>query len=138
MEGLYPYQIEAVEWMLFMKRGILADEQGLGKTVMAIKAMQNAGAFPALIICSEAKCDDWLEHESLRRVLIWTYRKLVEFRLDRVCNDSGSRVNRTLYRFVAVFVDSFELCDVFVKTSKLECCHAAASSDAGSPPLWLP
>lgn len=62
IDRLYDYQIKAVEWLLFVKRGILADEQGLGKTVMALAAANLVAKNQTLIVCSEAKCQDWKEH----------------------------------------------------------------------------
>ena len=59
---LYPYQRVAVAWLSFVQRGILADEQGLGKTVMAVTAAREVSPRKALIICSNSKRGDWLDH----------------------------------------------------------------------------
>ena len=59
---LYPYQRVAVSWLSLVRRGILADEQGLGKTVMAVTAAREASPARALIICSNSKRKDWHDH----------------------------------------------------------------------------
>lgn len=60
--NLFPYQRVAVGWLSHTRKGILADEQGLGKTVMSLVAAREANPRKALIICSSAKRRDWLEH----------------------------------------------------------------------------
>jgi SNF2 family DNA or RNA helicase len=45
-----------------MKRGILADEQGMGKTVQALDAAKRIESSRRLIVCSRRKYSDWLEH----------------------------------------------------------------------------
>lgn len=61
---LYPYQRIGVEWLLRIKRGILTDEQGLGKTVMAASACRQLGNDPLNIgiICSSTNISNWLLH----------------------------------------------------------------------------
>ena len=61
-EDLYPYQRVAVAWLSAVKRGILADEQGLGKTVMAAVAAREANPKRGVVICGRAKRKDWAEH----------------------------------------------------------------------------
>ena len=59
---LYPFQRVAVEWLHRIRRGILADEQGLGKTVMALVAAEREGQRLNLIICNNTKRADWVAH----------------------------------------------------------------------------
>jgi len=59
---LYPFQRVAVAWLSRIRRGILADEQGLGKTVMSLVAAEQAQVFRNLVICNNSKRDDWVEH----------------------------------------------------------------------------
>jgi SNF2 family DNA or RNA helicase len=58
---LLPHQRVAVDWLRCVRRGILADAQGLGKTVMSLSAVP-ADARRVLIVCSNAKRIDWAEH----------------------------------------------------------------------------
>ena len=73
---LYPYQRIGVEWLLAIKRGILADDQGLGKTVMAAAACKKiydgidgrvgyADLIHPLtvgIVCTGSNIAGWTEH----------------------------------------------------------------------------
>ena len=65
---LYPYQRIGVEWLLAIKRGILADDQGLGKTVMAAaackKIIDGKGGHPLTIgiVCTGSNISGWAEH----------------------------------------------------------------------------
>jgi len=68
-DDLLPYQRVAVRWLLAARRGILADSQGLGKTVMSLVAADAAKPRRAVIVCNDSKIPDWAEH--VRR---WTTR----------------------------------------------------------------
>jgi SNF2 family DNA or RNA helicase len=61
-ERLYPYQRVAVSWLRQVHKGILADEQGLGKTVMAVVAARECNPANGLIICSTAMMQTWADH----------------------------------------------------------------------------
>lgn len=50
MKTPYPYQIQGAEFLFTIKRGILADEMGIGKTLQAILAALKAGQYN-LVIC---------------------------------------------------------------------------------------
>lgn len=66
-QRLFPYQRVGVEWLGVAGGGILADERGLGKSVMALLALPRLRAKRALILCSATKVPDWYEHS-----LYWT------------------------------------------------------------------
>lgn len=51
MKTLYPFQIIGVEFLASRKRALLADEQGLGKTVQAIVAAKQLKALKILVVC---------------------------------------------------------------------------------------
>ena len=46
-----PFQWAAVRYALDARGTFLADEQGLGKTVEALAALEADGAFPAVVVC---------------------------------------------------------------------------------------
>jgi SWI/SNF-related matrix-associated actin-dependent regulator of chromatin subfamily A-like protein 1 len=78
---LQPFQWAAVRYALDARRTFLADEQGLGKTVEALAALEADGAYPALVVCPaslklnwERECARWLAH---RRVAIVEGRSAV-------------------------------------------------------------
>lgn len=57
---LKPFQRAGVRYALERRRTFLADEQGLGKTVQALAALEADGAFPALVLCPASLRLNWL------------------------------------------------------------------------------
>src|SRR4051794_24589065 len=71
---LHPFQWAAVRYALDARRTFLADEQGLGKTVEALAALEADGAYPAIVVCPASlklnwarEAERWLPH---RRVAV--------------------------------------------------------------------
>jgi SWI/SNF-related matrix-associated actin-dependent regulator of chromatin subfamily A-like protein 1 len=62
---LAPFQWAGVRYVLEARRAFLADEQGLGKTVQALAALEADGAFPAVVVCPASLKLNW-ERESRR------------------------------------------------------------------------
>jgi len=62
---LAPFQWAGVRYALEARRAFLADEQGLGKTVQALAALEADGAFPAIVVCPASLKLNW-ERESAR------------------------------------------------------------------------
>ncbi|HYV17048.1 MAG TPA: DEAD/DEAH box helicase [Conexibacter sp.] len=69
---LEPFQWAAVHYALHARRTFLADEQGLGKTVEALAALEADDAFPAVVVCPaslklnwEREAARWLPHRSV-------------------------------------------------------------------------
>jgi SWI/SNF-related matrix-associated actin-dependent regulator 1 of chromatin subfamily A len=69
---LAPFQWAAVDYALQARRAFLADEQGLGKTVEALAALEADGAYPAVVVCPaalklnwEREAQKWLPHRSV-------------------------------------------------------------------------
>ncbi len=69
---LEPFQWAGVRYVLDRRRAFLADEQGLGKTVEALAAIEADDAFPALVVCPaslklnwEREAARWLPHRSV-------------------------------------------------------------------------
>jgi SWI/SNF-related matrix-associated actin-dependent regulator 1 of chromatin subfamily A len=56
---LQPFQWAAVRYALDARRAFLADEQGLGKTVEALAALEADGAYPALVVCPASLKLNW-------------------------------------------------------------------------------
>jgi len=68
---LAPFQWAGVRYVLDARSAFLADEQGLGKTVQALAALEADGAFPAVVVCPasmkltwEREAAKWLPHRS--------------------------------------------------------------------------
>jgi superfamily II DNA or RNA helicase len=67
-----PFQWAAVRYALQARGTFLADEQGLGKTVEALTALEADGAYPAVVVCPaamklgwERETRRWLPHRSV-------------------------------------------------------------------------
>ena len=60
-----PFQWAAVRYALEARGTFLADEQGLGKTVEALTALEADGAYPAVVVCPASMKLGW-ERETLR------------------------------------------------------------------------
>lgn len=76
---LRPWQRTGALWLRHVRRGVLADEQGAGKTVTALSALagvQEPGR--VVIVCPGATRDNWVEH-----VREWTGRHCVVVEGDR-------------------------------------------------------
>ena len=68
---LMPFQRAGVRYLLERRRAFLADEQGLGKTIEAIAALEHDGAYPAIVVCPaslklnwQRELGRWLPHRS--------------------------------------------------------------------------
>ena len=69
---LAPFQWAGVRYALDARRAFLADEQGLGKTVEALAALEADDAYPAIVVCpASMKLElaaggaKWLPHRSV-------------------------------------------------------------------------
>src|SRR5919204_350443 len=72
---LQPFQWAGVRYVLDARRAFLADEQGLGKTVQALAALEADAAYPAIVVCPaslklnwEREARRWLPHRSVEVV----------------------------------------------------------------------
>jgi hypothetical protein len=68
---LKPFQRAGVKYLLSQRRAFLADEQGLGKTIEALAAVEADDAYPAVIVCPASlklnwmrEIERWLPHRS--------------------------------------------------------------------------
>ena len=57
---LMPFQMAGVVYALRQRRTFIADEQGLGKTVQALAAIEAADAYPAVVVCPASLKLNWL------------------------------------------------------------------------------
>jgi hypothetical protein len=57
---LKPFQRAGVRYLLEQRRAFLSDEQGLGKTIEAIAALEADGAYPAVVVCPASLKLNWL------------------------------------------------------------------------------
>ena len=68
--GLWPFQHVGSRWLQTIGRGILADEQAMGKTVQALDASRGFLWEKGLVVCSDTKKLDWVDH-----IQDWTSRQ---------------------------------------------------------------
>jgi SWI/SNF-related matrix-associated actin-dependent regulator of chromatin subfamily A-like protein 1 len=57
---LKPFQRAGVSYLLAQRRAFLADEQGLGKTIEALAALEADGAYPAVVVCPASLKLNWM------------------------------------------------------------------------------
>ncbi len=57
---LKPFQRAGVSYLLSQRRAFLADEQGLGKTIEALAALEADAAYPAVVVCPASLKLNWL------------------------------------------------------------------------------
>ena len=72
---LQPFQWAGVRYVLDARRVFLSDEQGLGKTVQALAALEADDAYPAIVVCPASlklnwlrEAGRWLPHRSIEVV----------------------------------------------------------------------
>jgi SNF2 family DNA or RNA helicase len=56
---LYPYQQTGAAFLNTAGSALLADEMGTGKTVQTVRALEEAGSYPALIVCPNGVKQTW-------------------------------------------------------------------------------
>ncbi len=57
---LKPFQRAGASYLLAQRRAFLADEQGLGKTIEALAALEADSAYPAVVVCPASLKLNWL------------------------------------------------------------------------------
>lgn len=62
--SLKPFQCAGVRYLLSQRRAFLADEQGLGKTIQALAALESDDAFPAVVLCPASLKLNWAREAS--------------------------------------------------------------------------
>ena len=63
--SLRPFQRAGVSYVLRARRTFLADEQGLGKTVEALAALEADDAYPAIVVCPASLKLNWEREASV-------------------------------------------------------------------------
>ena len=84
-----------MRYLLERRRAFLADEQGLGKTIEAIAALEHDGAYPAIVVCPASLKRNW--ERELRR---WVPHRAVELLSGRDGVTAGAEVTIVNYEIV--------------------------------------
>ena len=98
---LAPFQWAAVHYVLRARRAFLADEQGLGKTVEALAALEADGAYPAVVVCPAALKLNW-EREARR----WLPQRSIAVVEGRVAVPPSGDITNLNYEIVAAHRDA--------------------------------
>jgi SWI/SNF-related matrix-associated actin-dependent regulator of chromatin subfamily A-like protein 1 len=56
---LYPFQADGARYLARKKRAFLADDQGLGKTIQALAAIEMLDAYPCVVVCPSIVKEVW-------------------------------------------------------------------------------
>jgi SWI/SNF-related matrix-associated actin-dependent regulator of chromatin subfamily A-like protein 1 len=121
---LKPFQRAGVRYLLAQRRAFLADEQGLGKTIEAIAALESDHAYPAIILCPASLKLNWLAELSS-----WIPHRTVN-----VVNGRGgeplSACDVTIVNYDIVATRLAELCAVSPRALVLDESHYCKNSRA--------
>jgi hypothetical protein len=98
---LAPYQWAGVRYVLDARRAFLADEQGLGKTVEALAALEADGAYPAIVVCPASLKLNW-EREAAR----WLPHRATAVVEGRVAVPATGEITILNYEIVAAHRDA--------------------------------
>jgi len=138
---LAPFQWAGVRYALEARATFIADEQGLGKTVEALAALEADGAFPAVVVCPaamkltwEREAERWLPHRSVAvvhgRVAVPPSGDITVLNYEIVAAHRDALARR---RPRALVVDEAHYC----KNPSAKRTHAVRSLAAALPPRGL-
>jgi SWI/SNF-related matrix-associated actin-dependent regulator of chromatin subfamily A-like protein 1 len=123
---LKPFQRAGVSYLLGRRRAFLADEQGLGKTIEAIAAIEAADAYPAVVVCPASLKLNWL-----RELERWLPGRLAR----ELCGSGGehaapARVDVTVVNYDIVAARLHELCALRPRALVLDESHYCKNAAA--------
>ena len=104
---LRPFQRAGVAYALRQRRTFIADEQGLGKTVQALAALEADDAYPAIVVCPASIKLNW-RHEAA----IWVPHRSVAVLTGRTL-DAAARAELAEAEIVVV---NYEILDAHLDT----------------------
>ena len=100
---LREYQRSAVEYIEKNERAIIGDEQGLGKTIEAIGAVQHLDAYPVLCVVPAAVRSHWEKEWNT-----WVPRRAVKTIKSGKHTDFRGSINIVTYSLVYKFTEKFK------------------------------
>jgi superfamily II DNA or RNA helicase len=102
---LRPFQRAGVRYALTARRAFIADEQGLGKTVEALAALEEDDAYPAVVLCPASLKLNW-QREAER----WLpHRRTTILSGTGVAPDDGADITILNYEIVAAHASRLSL-----------------------------
>ncbi len=121
---LKPFQRAGVDYLLARRRAFLADEQGLGKTIEALAALEAVGAYPAVVVCPASLKLNWR-----REIVRWLPGRSVRLLSgNRAEADTPADLTLVNYDIVAARVD--ELRDLGPRALVLDESHYCKNAAA--------
>lgn len=91
---LRPYQRAGVAFLVQKQRAILADAMGLGKTVQALDAIEQADAYPAVVVAPAGVKSGW--HREVLKWMPWRSAQVLQPGRDKVLGADLTIVNPEL------------------------------------------
>jgi len=122
---LKPFQRAGVSYLLARRRAFLADEQGLGKTIEALAAVQAAGAFPAIVVCPASLKLNWL-----REIERWLPGRSVRALSGNRPAEPAARADVTVLNYEIASARLRELCALAPRALVLDECHYCKNAAA--------
>jgi SWI/SNF-related matrix-associated actin-dependent regulator 1 of chromatin subfamily A len=118
---LHPFQRAGVRYALDRRRTFIADEQGLGKTVQALAALEADGAFPAAVICPASMKLTW-ERES-RHWLPERSVTVLDGRMDEAWTEEAGRAEIVVLNYDILEAHSGKLAERGLRALVLDESH---------------
>ena len=94
---LHPFQRAGVRYALERRRTFIADEQGLGKTVQALAALESEGAFPAAVVCPASMKLVW--QRETRHWLPGRSVEVLDGRIDSTWSEEAKRAELVVLNY---------------------------------------
>ena len=94
---LHPFQRAGVRYALERRRTFIADEQGLGKTVQALAALESEGAFPAAVVCPASMKLVW--QRETRHWLPGRSVEVLDGRIDSTWSEEAERAELVVLNY---------------------------------------
>ncbi|HEX5225916.1 MAG TPA: DEAD/DEAH box helicase, partial [Solirubrobacteraceae bacterium] len=122
---LKPFQRAGVAYALERRRAFLADEQGLGKTVQALAALEADRAFPAVVVCPASLKLNWL-----REIARWLPHRSVRALSGRAAAAAGEPAEITVANYDIVAPRGDELAALAPRALVLDESHYCKNAHA--------
>ncbi len=122
---LKPFQRAGVSYLLARRRAFLADEQGLGKTIEALAALEAAGAYPAVVVCPASLKLNWL-----RELQRWLPTRSVSALAGNRCAADATVADVTVLNYDIVAARLDELCALSAQALVLDESHYCKNAAA--------
>ncbi len=122
---LKPFQRAGVSYMLAQRRVFLADEQGLGKTIEALAAIEADGSYPAVVVCPASLKLNWL-----REIAHWLPQRSTRALVGTGAEGQETAADITVINYDIVAARLEELCQLTPRALVLDESHYCKNATA--------